>query len=172
MYPYIFLCAKVYRPTTSGCRGEPYSRRYDRELVSKPAISLKKSWGGYRRTTLKHPTNPAASLTYNDSPAGSGTPTSCCWKLVRAVLSPRLRLTQVADRLTVRVASSPGETAPVVSREDTPLSVTCDSEDPAAATPDDGDTDQVIPDEESPLSSPARQPVASVTAVFPRSVDV
>ena len=37
---------------TSGCRGTPYFRRYDRELVVlKPAISLKTSWGGYRRTT-------------------------------------------------------------------------------------------------------------------------
>ena len=26
-------------------------RRYGRELVLKPAISLKESWGGYRRTT-------------------------------------------------------------------------------------------------------------------------
>ena len=33
---------------TSGCRGTPYFRRHDRELVLKPAISLKKSWGGYR----------------------------------------------------------------------------------------------------------------------------
>ena len=33
-------------------KGSPHFRRYGRELVSKPAISLKKSWGGYRRTTL------------------------------------------------------------------------------------------------------------------------
>ena len=34
---------------TSGrvSRDTLYSRRYDRELVLKPAISLKKSWGGY-----------------------------------------------------------------------------------------------------------------------------
>ena len=32
---------------TSGCRrGTPYSNSYERELVSKPAISLKKCWGG------------------------------------------------------------------------------------------------------------------------------
>ena len=37
---------------TSGCRGTPYFRRYDRELILKPTISLKKSWGGYLRTTL------------------------------------------------------------------------------------------------------------------------
>ena len=37
----------------SGCRGTPYFRRYDRGLVLKPAISFKKSWGGYRRSTQK-----------------------------------------------------------------------------------------------------------------------
>ena len=30
---------------TSGGHGAPHFRRYGRELVSKPAISLKKSWG-------------------------------------------------------------------------------------------------------------------------------
>ena len=30
----------------SGWQGAPYFRRYGRELVSKPTISLKKSWGG------------------------------------------------------------------------------------------------------------------------------
>ena len=29
-----------------------YFRRHDRELVLKPAVSLKKSWGGYRSKTL------------------------------------------------------------------------------------------------------------------------
>ena len=38
---------------TSGCRGTSHFRRYNRELVLKPPISLKKSWGGYRRTTLR-----------------------------------------------------------------------------------------------------------------------
>ena len=33
-----------------GVEGLRICRRYDRELVLKPAISLKKSWGGYRRT--------------------------------------------------------------------------------------------------------------------------
>ena len=51
-YLYIFLCAKAYRSMTSGCRGTSCFRRHGRELVLKPAISLKKSWGGYRRTTL------------------------------------------------------------------------------------------------------------------------
>ena len=47
-YPYIFLCATAYndRRRRGGCRGTPYFRRYDRELVLKPAISVKKSWGG------------------------------------------------------------------------------------------------------------------------------
>ena len=31
--------------------GAPYCRRRGRELVSKPAISLSKRWGGYHRTT-------------------------------------------------------------------------------------------------------------------------
>ena len=48
--PYIFLCAKVCRSMTPGCRGTPDFRRYDRELVLKPSVSLEKSWGGYRRT--------------------------------------------------------------------------------------------------------------------------
>ena len=46
----ISLIAKGYR-TTSRWQGTPYFRRNGREPVSKPAISLKKSWGGYRRTT-------------------------------------------------------------------------------------------------------------------------
>ena len=49
----IFLFAKGYRTPTSGWHGPPCFRRYGRELVSKPAISLKKSWGGYRKTTRK-----------------------------------------------------------------------------------------------------------------------
>ena len=36
----------------SGGQGAPDLRRYGRELVSKPAISLEKCWEGYRRTTL------------------------------------------------------------------------------------------------------------------------
>ena len=38
---------------TSGWQGASYFMRYGLELVLKPAISLKKSWGGYRRTTLE-----------------------------------------------------------------------------------------------------------------------
>ena len=52
VYPYILLCAKAYRSVTSGCRGTPHFRRYDREMILEQAISLKKGRGGYRRTTL------------------------------------------------------------------------------------------------------------------------
>ena len=45
------LSAKRHRTMTSGWQGAPYFRRYVRELVSKPAISLKKNWRGYRRTS-------------------------------------------------------------------------------------------------------------------------
>ena len=55
--PYIVLRAKVHRTMTSGFQGTPYFKRCDRELVSKPAISLKRSWGGHRRMTLSLPTN-------------------------------------------------------------------------------------------------------------------
>ena len=48
---YVFVCEKDYRTMTSGVQGAPRFRRYGRELVSKPAISFKKCWGGYRRTT-------------------------------------------------------------------------------------------------------------------------
>ena len=51
-HPYIFLCAEAYRSMTSGCRGTPYLRRYDLELVLKPAISFKKTRGDYRGTAL------------------------------------------------------------------------------------------------------------------------
>ena len=34
-----------------GRQGASYCRRCDPELVLKPAISVKKCWGGYRRTT-------------------------------------------------------------------------------------------------------------------------
>ena len=37
-----------------GVEGTPYLTTYDRELVLKPATWLRKSWGGYRRTTLHH----------------------------------------------------------------------------------------------------------------------
>ena len=40
----------------SGWRGAPCFRRHGRELVSKPVFSLKKSWGGYRRTNQNYNT--------------------------------------------------------------------------------------------------------------------
>ena len=49
-YPSIFLCAKVYRSTRSGRVSRDtvlQEIRHRGELVLKPAISLKKSWGGY-----------------------------------------------------------------------------------------------------------------------------
>ena len=49
---YIFLFARDYRSMTSWWQGASQFRRYGRELVSKPVISLKKSLGGYRNTTL------------------------------------------------------------------------------------------------------------------------
>ena len=49
-----FMFAKVYRAMSSGRQGARYFRRYGREPVSKRAISLKKSWGGYRRTSPRH----------------------------------------------------------------------------------------------------------------------
>ena len=51
--PCIFLFAKDDRTMSSGLQRELDFRRYGRELVSKPAILLKKNWRGYRRTTLK-----------------------------------------------------------------------------------------------------------------------
>ena len=43
---HIFMFAKVYRTMTSGRQGAPpYFVRHDRELVSKPAISLKNAGG-------------------------------------------------------------------------------------------------------------------------------
>ena len=54
--PHMFLFANDCRPITSGWQRAPYFRRYGREVVSKPAISLKKRWGGgeggFRRMTL------------------------------------------------------------------------------------------------------------------------
>ena len=54
MDPYIFLRAKVYRSMTSGCRGAPYFRRYDRELSFETGdfVEEKLGGGGYRRMTL------------------------------------------------------------------------------------------------------------------------
>ena len=44
----IVLFAKDYQTMASGWEGTPYCRRCGRELISKPAVSLKKGWGGYR----------------------------------------------------------------------------------------------------------------------------
>ena len=44
-----------YRTMTSGWQGAPYFRMYGRELDSKPAISFKKRWGGYRSKTQNMP---------------------------------------------------------------------------------------------------------------------
>ena len=49
---HIFLFANDHRPMTSGWQRAPHFRRYGRGLVSKPAISFKRGWGGYRRMTL------------------------------------------------------------------------------------------------------------------------
>ena len=53
---HVFLSAKDYRlmMMTSAWQGAPYFRRYGRGLVSKPTVLLKKSWAGYRRTTLHY----------------------------------------------------------------------------------------------------------------------
>ena len=52
---YVFLIAKQGLSNDDvggGATEAPHSKRYDRKLVSKPAISLKKFFGGgYRRTT-------------------------------------------------------------------------------------------------------------------------
>ena len=49
---HMFLFAKdCDRPITSEWQRAPYLRRCGRGLISKPTISVKKSWGGYRRMT-------------------------------------------------------------------------------------------------------------------------
>ena len=45
------MFARDNRTMTSGWQGTSYFRRYGLNLVSEPVVSLKKSWGGYRRTT-------------------------------------------------------------------------------------------------------------------------
>ena len=40
IFPHAFLFVKDYRTMTSGWQRAPYFRRYDRGLVSKPAISM------------------------------------------------------------------------------------------------------------------------------------
>ena len=41
---------RTHRAITSRWQGAQFYRWYGRELVSKPAISIKKTWGGYHRT--------------------------------------------------------------------------------------------------------------------------
>ena len=41
----VLVCEELSNDDLGMARGERYCRRYGRELVSKPAISLKKSWG-------------------------------------------------------------------------------------------------------------------------------
>ena len=44
--PNTFFCAKIYQTVMSGFQGTPYFSRCGRDMVSKPAISLKKTlWG-------------------------------------------------------------------------------------------------------------------------------
>ena len=43
----VVLFATDYETMTSGWQRASYFRRHDRELISKPAIPFKKSWGGY-----------------------------------------------------------------------------------------------------------------------------
>ena len=52
LHLYLLVCKGVSNDDVGVARGAPYSRIYGRELVSKPVIPSKKSWGGgYRRTT-------------------------------------------------------------------------------------------------------------------------
>ena len=50
----MFLFAKDYRTMASGLERARHFSRYRRELVWKPTIALRKSWGGCRRTTLSY----------------------------------------------------------------------------------------------------------------------
>ena len=71
-YLNVFSClANGYRTMTSGWRGAPNFRRYGRELVSKSAISLKRDWGDYRRTTHDWVLNPEtgpSQMTLHENP--------------------------------------------------------------------------------------------------------
>ena len=53
IFTFFLVCEglSTNQSTTSGWRGSPFFRRYGGELISKPAISLKKSWGGYSSKT-------------------------------------------------------------------------------------------------------------------------
>ena len=54
-FTYFCCFQRTIDTMTSGGGGQasPFFRRYGRELDSKPAISFKKSWGRYRRTTQR-----------------------------------------------------------------------------------------------------------------------
>ena len=67
---YFLVCKGRSNDDDVGGQGAPSFRRYGWELVSTPAISLKKSWGGYRRTT---PVNSASRKKYKvPRPPGRG----------------------------------------------------------------------------------------------------
>ena len=51
IFTYFVVCKGHHRSMASGWQGALYSKRCGRERVPKPAISLKKSSGDYRRTT-------------------------------------------------------------------------------------------------------------------------
>ena len=55
-YNLIFTCFRVCKGRSNddveGARGTVFQEIHGRELVSKPAISSKKRWGGYRSKTL------------------------------------------------------------------------------------------------------------------------
>ena len=57
--PYVLVREGLSTDDVGVARGAPFFRRCGRELVSKPAISLKKSWRGYRRMTLHPPADGA-----------------------------------------------------------------------------------------------------------------
>ena len=80
----------------SGWQRASYFRRHGRELVSKPTISLKKSWGGYRRTTLFYV---ARELYFEQFPA-----THVSYRLVTT--TPSRQMTPNAS--SSNPASSPG----------------------------------------------------------------
>ena len=58
------VCKRPIDRWRRGCHGTAYFRKYDRELVLKPSISLKESWGGYRRTALINPLNVHMNIYY------------------------------------------------------------------------------------------------------------
>ena len=77
---------------TPGRQRAEHFRGYDRELVSKPAISLKKKWGGYRS---KIPQEKPVYVYRSTAPTG--------WRGVRDSLSDglsiELRLTRGGQRV-------------------------------------------------------------------------